>query len=240
MIISFVSEKYYVTMYVQCALSPAVPASTMIPKYTSTCKLKGLRSCHRIAFNSSQNCSVHGSSKNQKSACFLDSDSIRQSVRSAQAVELFRQNYYNASNASVNISLTDISQVMLSERVRPSAFIGLLGGLGYASGTIARIVPVPGIAKVFTKAIDDAAQQQLNDSVRSLSIESSDDGAEEVKEMLKFHRDIRSETETDFDGNSQAQRMSIPSSLGDVLKSLDGPTVLTTALYQAFKVTEKI
>jgi demethoxyubiquinone hydroxylase (CLK1/Coq7/Cat5 family) len=165
------------------------------------------------------------------------SSSIEESIRSAQAVETFRSAYYKSAKTPATLSMTDITQILLAERVRPSLFINLFEVLGHASGSIARIAPIRDAESLLTAAIDNAATQQLNDSIRRLS---SLDGAEDVRETLKFHRDIRVQMQEEEATSSDSNSSTANASLKDMLQQLDCKTVLTTSLYQTFKIAEKL
>lgn len=170
----------------------------------------------------------------QRSRSF--SSSIEDSVRSAQAVETFRSAYYKAAKTQATLSMTDITQILLAERVRPSLFINVFEALGHASGTVARFAPTKDVESLFTKAIDNAATQQLNDSIRQLS---TVENAEDVRETLKFHRNIRVKP-LDEETNTSEANSATTASFTDYLKQLDCNTVLTSSLYQTFKIAEKL
>lgn len=172
-------------------------------------------------------------------------------IRSAQAVESFRANFYKSSQADINISLNDIDHMINSGKVRPSLLLGVYEGLGYAAGSIVRLSPINryDISRFVTEVIDDASTQQMNDSIRFLSSQESSSSLDDqfavndVKETLKFHRDIRSSadsstsTASEVDKDSHNSHHSTDSSKNPFLEARN---VISLGLYQALKVSEFI
>lgn len=119
---------------------------------------------------------------------------IQQAIRSAQAIELFRSSFYKSSKNSINISISDLDQLILSEKVRPSLTIGVVETIGFLAGNLVRIIPANHVTSYTTKIIDEAITEQLNDSIRRLQSSENID----VKETLKFHRDVSTTNSNEF------------------------------------------
>ena len=111
---------------------------------------------------------------------------VRPYIRSAQATEIFRAEFYRARKSDVSISPRDLDEIVVDYKVRPSALVGVLEVVGYGFGTMARVVP-KSCADVITKVVEEATSQQFNDSIRDLSAQHV---CEDVKETIKYHRDL--------------------------------------------------
>jgi hypothetical protein len=111
---------------------------------------------------------------------------VRPYIRSAQATEIFRAEFYRARKSDVSISPRDLDEIVVDYKVRPSALVGVLEVVGYGLGTVARVVP-KSCADVVTKVVEDATSQQFNDSIRDLSAQHV---CEDVKETINYHRDL--------------------------------------------------
>eukprot|EP01041_Mallomonas_annulata_P002946 gene2946-5791_t len=109
-------------------------------------------------------------------------------IRGAQAAECFRSTYSQSSNSSVRISSSDLDDIVCTRYVRPSILIGFWGTLGAVVGSISRFTPRP-VKNAIEKIVDDAVQEQLNDSIRKMQDEGLG-GDIDVKETIKFHRDL--------------------------------------------------
>lgn len=108
-------------------------------------------------------------------------------------------------------------------------------GLGFAC----RLSPSEFCSNLLTEAIDDAAIQQFNDIIRDIKTAELDNSGisderqgsnvedlEDVKETIKYHRNIRS---------------SLPSTGEDILENLSSPKmVLTTGIYNVLNVATKL
>ena len=111
-------------------------------------------------------------------------------VRSAHCTEVFRSEFYKARRSDVTISPRDLDEIIVDFKVRPSILVGMMEAAGYGLGTVARITPIS-CSTIITKIVEDAASQQFNDSIRDLStVDEHDDTNDDVKETLKYHRDL--------------------------------------------------
>ena len=122
-------------------------------------------------------------------------DNLSSYIRSAHCTEIFRSTYYKASKAIITITPGDLDDIIVSEKVRPSVLLGCFENFGSALGTVARFAPTH-ISSVLTKVVDDAAQQQFNDSIREISAMGSE-SHDDVKETIKYHRDLTPNTPLD-------------------------------------------
>ena len=91
----------------------------------------------------------------------------------------------------MGISVSDLDQIVVSERVRPSVLLGVMEVAGGGLGFVARFAPVP-VREVMKEIVDEASSQLFNDSIRDISA-SGTDHLEDVKETLKYHRDLKSD-----------------------------------------------
>lgn len=124
-----------------------------------------------------------------------NADNLSSYIRSAHCTEIFRSTYYKASKAIITITPGDLDDIIVSEKVRPSILLGCFENFGTALGTVARFAPNH-ISSVLTKVVDDAAQQQFNDSIREISSMGSESNYD-VKETIKYHRDLTPNTPLD-------------------------------------------
>lgn len=159
-------------------------------------------------------------------------------LRIAQTTENFRSCYYKASNASLNLSLSDIDQLIITERVRPSILIEIYSKLGQITGNLNKFNFSSEMKQIIDESVDDACIQLLNDSVRELNHEQDVD----IKETLKFHRDLRNSSdcrniheEGDENKKNNKNDKTFCSNLPIYSK-----TLLTTGLYQFLKVSDCI
>mmetsp|Transcript_20167 Transcript_20167/g.20268 ORF Transcript_20167/g.20268 Transcript_20167/m.20268 type:complete len:159 (+) Transcript_20167:266-742(+) len=117
-------------------------------------------------------------------------------IRRAQAAEYFRSTYAKSANSTVQISESDLNELVSSRFLRPSVLIDFWGVLGTAVGTASRFAPQP-INKTIEKIVDDAVQQQFNDSIRDMHQLNNDVIDIDVKETIKFHRELKLSNEND-------------------------------------------
>ena len=127
-------------------------------------------------------------------------------IRSAHCTEIFRSTFYKASRAVITITPGDLDDIIVSEKVRPSLLLGCFETLGNGLGTAARFAPTQ-ITTALTKIIDDAASQQFNDSIREISLMGSESN-DDVKETIKYHRDLTPNTPLDLNESPTASSFS--------------------------------
>jgi hypothetical protein len=124
--------------------------------------------------------------------------SVTSHIRRAQAAECFRAAFSKSARTSTRVSANDLNDLVAERYVRPSVFIGTFEGLGMVAGFIANICPKR-CAVSLENTVDNVVHQLLNDSIRDLQVGSHSagdgpgpgDDAMELKESLKFHRDLR-------------------------------------------------
>ena len=121
----------------------------------------------------------------------LSSSDINTEIRNVQATELFRMSYYNTKYPNNTITMTDIDDLMIEKKCRPSLLIKISECSGIAFGIASKYMPEK-TSKIFDEIIKDSVTQNLNDSIRT-SKNNND-----VIETIKFHRDI--------DFNNQQER----------------------------------
>ena len=110
-------------------------------------------------------------------------------IRRAQAVEVLRSEFLLASRAGMTMQVQDLDDVVRESRIRPSALLPVYGLVGSALGSLALAIP-QSYSSALTKVVHDVAEQSLNDSIRDLA--SVADCGDDVRETLKYHRDLRS------------------------------------------------
>lgn len=115
-------------------------------------------------------------------------------LRLAQASEIFRSQFYESTKLPVSLSCHDLDELIISERTRPSILLGPLQLAGSVLGVVAKYAPVS-FSKVLVHAVDDAAIQIYNDSIRAM--QDSPDATSDIKEALKYHRDIKASDENE-------------------------------------------
>lgn len=107
-------------------------------------------------------------------------------LRRAHAAETFRAAFARASGGH-SVSTLDLEELMMQNRVRPSALLGLYAIGACALGIVDRGMRIAGASRCVSATIEDAVQQQFNDSIRDMQGMDAD---EDTKEALKFHRDV--------------------------------------------------
>ena len=124
-------------------------------------------------------------------------------LRQAQSIELFRSQFYRTSNSDVTISVNDIDDLIKHSQVRPSLLITPFECLGATIGTVYRFSPTP-IKTYIANGVNLAVSNQFNNNIRELQDDDQDeeytpntittssasDFSNEVKETLKYHRDV--------------------------------------------------
>ena len=125
--------------------------------------------------------------------------STKESIRLAQASEIFRSSYFRSNSDKVNISIDDIDELIVTRRVRPSILICALEISAGGLGTISRVLPRV-ITENLDHAVNDAVLQQLNDCIRTTRTHDSID----LKETLKYHRDLKIIDEKSPTGKSES------------------------------------
>lgn len=137
-------------------------------------------------------------------------------MRSAQAVESFRSSFYKGAKNELYVSTADIEDCMINNKVRPSAILPVFEVVGATLGFSLALLPKDA-KEIATRIIDNATSQQLNDGIRNIQTLSSltEDETFDVKETLKFHRDIRSSKTID---NMSSTENSLTLSLYNVLR----------------------
>jgi len=211
---------------------------------------------YSMKFLSSNKYNFNDSSLTEASASF-----ISEKLRNAQASEIFRSNYYQSKNSDSFIPVNDLDQLIVQERVRPSILLDIYAITGHGLGLISRFSPKT-CENMLTSIIDESTTQQFNDSIRSMQLHEVINY--DIKETLKYHRDLNSNggSETSHSSNSSSSSISSSSSNDyDVANasfssssvdnsahanetnnndmSMNMKTVLTTVIYHMLKVSEK-
>jgi demethoxyubiquinone hydroxylase (CLK1/Coq7/Cat5 family) len=118
-----------------------------------------------------------------------DTSQVAPFIRSAHCTEIFRAEFYKARKSDVTISPRDLDEIIVDFKVRPSILVGFMELAGSGLGLLARITPQP-CGSIITKVIEDAASQQFNDSIRDLAAADEHHANDDIKETLKYHRDL--------------------------------------------------
>ena len=156
---------------------------------------------------------------------FSSSQASKALLRQAQSIELFRSQFYRTSNSDVTISVNDIDDLIKHSQVRPSLLITPFECLGATIGTVYRFSPTP-IKTYIANGINLAVSNQFNNNIRDLQDDNQDtehtsntpsssasDFSNEVKETLKYHRDVS------VDSSSNADISDASSTASNILSS---------------------
>jgi hypothetical protein len=136
---------------------------------------------------------------------FGDNRRNEEAVRNAQATEIFRASYLSSSKSSTRVSTSDLDDLLTQQRARPSIFLPLLHLGGFSLGILSRVLPET-CSTTLNNVIHEATIQQFNDTIRDLSSSAAssvgeqsgshvvdDSFSEEIKDTMKYHRDIETE-----------------------------------------------
>ena len=140
----------------------------------------------RISYSTSS--SLYSSSSSSTLA------SLAPLIRNAQCAEIFRSSYFSSLNQEdrhISISVTDLDQLLMDSRTRPSLLLPVLECSGKVLGTLSNVIPAS-IARKIDESVNEGVVQCLNDSIRDeIAMKSeTDDGNADLRETLKFHRDL--------------------------------------------------
>jgi len=86
----------------------------------------------------------------------------------------------------ISVSTVDLDDLIHQNRVRPSLLVGVLDCAGRATGFATSFLPSAGI-EIVDRVVDECSVQEFNDGMRSVHGVPQN---EDIKETLKFHRDI--------------------------------------------------
>jgi hypothetical protein len=185
-----------------------------------------------------------------------------EAIRNAQATEIFRASYLSFSKSSVRVSTSDLDDLLTHQRVRPSVLLPLLQFSGLSLGIMSRALPTK-CSETLNSVIHESTIQQFNDTIRDLSsstsassekpsgfhFDSADDpSSEEIKDTMKYHRDIATNISCSQEQNSSStsvksrQTESSSSSHQDSSDSRFNPLLLgaTSTVYNILKVTRSL
>lgn len=175
-------------------------------------------------------CSASGSS------CVTAGDPPLQHLRRAQAVELFRSNFLSGSHNGVSINVSDLDDMMRETRARPSLLLNGYGLLGTVLGSVSRVAPAS-CSATLSAIVNDVAEQSLNDSIRAMAMDGSTDAHSDIRETLKYHRDLRSSMGP---SPSDAAAPSAPDGSQFSAMAEGARTVVSQALINAVKVADVV
>lgn len=172
-----------------------------------------------------------------------NSEELHDCIRNAQATEIFRNTFLSASGNKETVGISDLDELVISNRSRPSALLGLFQTTGFILGKTSKILPEH-CSKLLVNVVNEASLQQFNDTIRNLhnisaaqaEPDSSPDSdvIEEIKETIKYHRDIDLGIENT---NSKKDETLNKEDASDRQKQ---ELIYTTSLYNVLKVTRKI
>ena len=217
-----------------------------------SCKLR-VQALNRLRLNYSI-CKKSFLSNNNSNFTSSSSKLISEKLRNAQASELFRSNYYQSKNSDSFISLNDLDQLIVQERVRPSILLDIYAITGQGLGLLSRLSP-KSCSNMITAIIDESTTQQFNDSIRSMQLNEVINY--DIKETLKYHRDLTNNAnasentsstahgyantanciENDDNTTTSNNATSTTTTNDDVNANMK--TILTTAVYHILKLSEK-
>ena len=178
-------------------------------------------------------------------------------LRRAHASEVFRSSFYEAKRSDVTVSCLDFDQLIVSERVRPSLLTTLFEISGKGLGLACRLIPSSACSELITESIDDATINHFNDIIRDIKaieneeVESEENSTstagdrrerkreryeslEDMKETIKYHRNIRSSVSAHSDSSGSVGS-------DDIFSNLGSPKmVLSSGIYNVLNVTSKL
>lgn len=179
--------------------------------------------------------------------CYLsstcnDNTTIAKTIRNAQATEIFRKNFYQMKNQESFIPLDDLDHLIVSEKIRPSLFINIFEFTGKSLGMITKYSPSI-VSNIIVHAIDESATQQFNDSIRNM--QSTNDNSnieinmkcEDIKETLKFHRDLRNISQDSTNNNNPTMSNNNDNDNNQINDNIK--FTFTTFFYHILKISEK-
>lgn len=114
-------------------------------------------------------------------------------LRAAQATESFRSAFLRTSGSNSSISQDDINYLVADRRIRPSLLLNVYSGAGAIVGICSKATQIV-LGKEIERIVETASKTQFNDCIRNLQEASNND--EEIKETLKYHRDVFSAADT--------------------------------------------
>lgn len=183
----------------------------------------------------------------RKGARRLFSTEVKTYLRQAQSIELFRSKFCQTIGSDVSISVGDIDDLVKTNNVRPSSLIAGVELLGLATGIAYKLTPSP-VKSYIVKGVNDAVAYQLNNSIRDLqdddhnksSSTATASAAEnylraDVKDTLKFHRDITVSTEAERAATNKNDNADSNST-----GSIGTPNVVGLALGTVFDLTKTL
>ena len=135
----------------------------------------------------------------------------------------------------MNVCIADIDQIVNYEKIRPSILLPVYEVVGTGLGIMSRLSPAPSASKFLAEIVENASSMQLNDSIRSISLDSPNDYYD-VKETLKFHRDLSSSS--GYSAATADETAAKKTSTHTSAASIEG--VITTAVHTFLKISEKI
>lgn len=147
------------------------------------------------------------------------SNTVNAALRSSQAAESFRESFAKSAGAAAVITSSDLDYHVVETKSRPSVFIDVFTGLGFALGTASRVMPNVA-SKLLLSSVDEACRRSINDDLRDVG-----DADMEVKDTLKYHRDICLSEESVGDGSSVESKVS---------------NAITIAIHGAIRLSNKI
>lgn len=170
------------------------------------------------------------SSANNSSSIPAYTSRVAPFIRSAHCTEIFRAEFYKARKSDVTISPRDLDEIIVDFKVRPSILVGFMELAGSGLGTLARITPQP-CGSIITKVIEDAASQQFNDSIRDLAAADEHHANDDVKETLKYHRDLNTKRD---EATAGAESVSSLKPSAEVMYALSAALSATLNLTKKF------
>jgi len=170
-------------------------------------------------------------------------------IRRAQAVEVFRAEFFRhapkgsvGDGLSVSVSASDLDDLVVATRVRPSLFVGPFEAAGKVLGFASSLAP-SSCASLIGQVVDDVAKQSFNDSIREL--QQQPNVSEDVKETLKYHRDLRSSSSSSSSSSSDdapaaaAASSSASTAAGENVQ-VGMQAMATQGLLKIFRITDVV
>lgn len=209
---------------------------------------------NKISFSFFSTTSSTSSSTTSSSSSNI-TEEFHDCIRNAQATEIFRNTFLSASGNKETIGVSDLDELIIASRSRPSALLGLFQTTGFILGKTSKLLPSE-CSKLLVNVVNEASLQQFNDTIRNLhnisatmpeknseNISSiNSDTIEEIKETIKYHRDIDLGIEKMDSKDHQEHESKVESEAESEAESnkRNQELVYTTSLYNILKITRKI
>lgn len=159
--------------------------------------------------------------------------SLQAVARNVQAAEIFRSSFLEGSRSSERISPSDLDDLIISRKARPSILIGFYQAGGLVLGNVAKLAPKV-VAESIHTVVHDVTIQQFNDGIRDIQQcgDPTNFADLEMKETVKYHRDLELRTRSASPSDSNSTHVNTDMNMINVS--------LGTVLYNILKISKTL